>query len=58
MVTATSAASAVRAIWASPSSPIPATLPASRVRAGMRANSTSTTRLAFSSTTPVNTRFP
>ena len=40
------------------SSPMPATLPASRMRAGMRASSTSTTRLDFSSTTPVSTRFP
>ena len=37
---------------------MPATLPASRLRAGIRASSTSTTRLDFSSTTPVSTRFP
>ena len=32
---------------------MPAILPASRLRAGMRARRTSTTRLAFSSTTPL-----
>ena len=37
---------------------MPATLPARRLRAGMRASSTSTTRLAFSSTTPVSTMLP
>ena len=56
--TATSAASAVAPIWASPSSPTPVILPASRARAGTRARSTSTTRLAFSSSTPVSTMLP
>ena len=57
-VTATSAASAVTPICASPSRPMPAILPASRARAGIRARSTSTTRLAFSSSTPVSTIGP
>ena len=37
---------------------MPAILPASRVRAGIRVSRTSTTRLAFSSTTPLSTRLP
>ena len=37
---------------------MPAILPASRARAGIRARSTSTTRLAFSSSTPVSTIWP
>ena len=55
---ATRAASAVTANWANPRKPMPATLPASRLRAGIRASSTSTTRLLFSSATPVSTRLP
>jgi hypothetical protein len=37
---------------------MPAILPASKVRAGMRASSTSTTRLPFSSSTPLSTIAP
>ena len=55
---ATSATIAVAAIWTSPSRPMPAILPASRLRAGMRARRTSTVRLDFSSTTPLRTMAP
>ena len=57
-IEATSAARAVTASWPNPRSPMPTTLPPSRALAGTRASRTSTTRLDFSSTTPVSTRLP
>ena len=44
--------------WTSPSRPIPRTLPTSRSRASTVESTTSTTRLCFSSTTPVRTHVP
>ena len=44
--------------WTSPSTPIPRTLPISRSRGSIVDRTTSTTRLCFSSTTPVRTHVP
>jgi hypothetical protein len=44
--------------WASPSTPMPSTLPARRWCGRMVESSTSTTRVVFSSTTPVVTATP
>jgi hypothetical protein len=44
--------------WVSPASPIPVILPPSSDDGDTRDSSTSTTRLDFSSTTPVSTKLP
>ena len=44
--------------WTRPTTPMPATLPASNWWARTRASSTSTTAVVFSSTTPVSTALP